>query len=479
MQVQFRSIQDIPVKAYFALSGTGRGSACPETARAMELAERYEAFTGAPGQIACIRDYQSGSATVFVGLGDALTPEAVRRGTDKLVQWARARKLQRLGICADGLDAAQVRGAAEAAVMSAYQYTDYLTAQPEAALEEIVIQAPPELLGAGEEGAALGMAANVARDLVNEPSNVQTPLRLAQEVRELGEAWGFQVELLEEEQIRSLRMEALYQVSKGSPNPPAVIVMRYMGDPAHPEDITGLIGKGVTYDSGGLNLKSGQRFTTMKHDMAGGATVIGAMCAIARQQLPANVVAVVAACENLISGTAYKPGDIIGSMGGKTIQINSTDAEGRLTLIDAITYALRYEHVSRLVDIATLTGAARRILGEYGAPVLGNDDALWSALAAGAEASGELVCRVPLVPDARSKIRGDVSDLLNTSLAETGGMVTAALFLEEFVEGTPWMHIDAAGPLWLDHAMPYTPKGGSGWGVRALYHMVKALRAGA
>ena len=477
MQVQFRTIQDIPVKAYFVSSAALSCAQYPQAGQALELAERYEAFTGALGQIACIRDYQSGSAAVFVGLGDAVTPEALRRGTDRLMVWANRQRVTQLGIAAGHLREEGLRSVAEAAVMAVYQYTEYLTVQPVHSLEQVVIETEENLLAAGEEGAALGQAVNVARDLVNEPSNVQTPLRLAQEVQALGEAWGFQVAVLEEEQIRSLRMEALYQVSKGSPNPPAVIVMRHMGDPDHPETVTGLIGKGVTYDSGGLNLKSGQRFTTMKHDMAGGGTVIGAMCAIARQHLPANVVAVVSACENLISGTAYKPGDIIGSMGGKTIQINSTDAEGRLTLSDAITYALPSEHVSRLIDIATLTGAARRILGEYGAPVLGNDDALWSALAAGAEHAGELVCRVPLVPDARAKIRGDVSDLLNTSLAETGGMVTAALFIEEFVEGTPWMHIDAAGPLWLDHDMPYTPKGGSGWGVRALYHMVKVLCA--
>ena len=425
MQVQFRGIQAIPVKAYFALSGTALGSECPETAQALGLAERYEAFTGAPGQIACIRDYQSGSATVFVGLGDAVSPEALRRGTDKLVAWANRQKIAQLGIAADGLQGEELRSVAEAAVMASYRYTEYLTSKPERSLEQVVIEAEASLLA--------------------------------------------------EEKIRSLGMEALYQVSKGSPNPPVVIIMRYTGAPECPEDITALIGKGVTYDSGGLNLKAGQRFTTMKHDMAGGGTVIGAMCAIAQQKLRCNVVAVVAACENLISGRAYKPGDIIGSMGGKTIQINSTDAEGRLTLIDAITYAIRYEHASRLVDIATLTGAARRILGEYGAPVLGNDDSLWSALEAGAKGSGELVCRVPLVPDARAKIRGDVCDLLNTSLAETGGMVTAALFIEEFVEGKPWMHIDAAGPLWLDHDMPYTPRGGSGWGVRTLYHMVKGL----
>ncbi len=476
MQVQFRGIQAIPVKAYFALSGAALGSECPETAQqALGLAERYEAFTGAPGQIACIRDYQSGSATVFVGLGDAVSPEALRRGTDKLVAWANRQKIAQLGIAADGLQGEELRSVAEAAVMASYRYTEYLTTKPERSLEQVVIEVEDSLLAEGQEGVALGTAVNVARDLVNEPSNVQTPLRLAQEVQALGETYGFQVELLAEEKIRSLGMEALYQVSKGSPNPPVVIIMRYTGAPECPEDITALVGKGVTYDSGGLNLKAGQRFTTMKHDMAGGGTVIGAMCAIAQQKLRCNVVAVVAACENLISGRAYKPGDIIGSMGGKTIQINSTDAEGRLTLIDAITYAIRYEHASRLVDIATLTGAARRILGEYGAPVLGNDDSLWSALEAGAKGSGELVCRVPLVPDARAKIRGDVCDLLNTSLAETGGMVTAALFIEEFVEGKPWMHIDAAGPLWLDHDMPYTPRGGSGWGVRTLYYMVKGL----
>ena len=271
-------------------------------------------------------------------------------------------------------------------------------------------------------------------------------------------------------------MEALLQVSKGSPNSPAVIVTRYLGDPERPGGRMGLIGKGVTYDSGGLNLKSGQRFITMKHDMAGGATVIGAMCAAAARKLKVNAVAVVAACENLISGQAYRPGDIIGSMGGKTIQVNSTDAEGRLTLIDAMTYAIRHEKVDRLVDIATLTGAARRILGEYGAPVLGNDSGLWDQLSAAGERAGELVCRVPLVEDARAKIRGDVSDLVNTTLEQTGGMVTAALFLEEFTEGRPWAHIDAAGPLWLDHQRPYTPKGGSGWGVRTLYYLLKNLK---
>lgn len=476
MFVSFESIRDFPVKAYYVRGG-GLLTADSAVEEKLSLAVRCEAFNGGLGQVACIWDYGAGTAAVFVGLGDAAGAEPVRRATAKLVEWAQHQQLEALGIDAAGLTAPMARAAAEAAVLSSYRYTEFLTAPPRQALQRVVLEADAALADALEEGVILGTATNVARDLVNEPSNLQTPLRLAWEVQELGERFGFSVELLEEEKIRALSMEALYQVAKGSPNEPVVIVMRYQGDPSRPEEITGLIGKGVTYDSGGLNLKSDQRFTTMKHDMAGGATVIGALCAIAQRKLRANVVAVVAACENLISATAYKPGDIIGSMAGKTIQINSTDAEGRLTLIDAMTYAVRREGVKRLVDIGTLTGAARRILGEFGAPVLGNDDHMWHLLSAGADEADELVCRVPLVPDARAKIRGDVSDLLNTSLAETGGMVTAALFLEEFVEGTPWMHIDAAGPLWLDHDMPYTPKGGSGWGTRTLYHFVRKLSA--
>ncbi|MEG1773911.1 MAG: M17 family metallopeptidase, partial [Oscillospiraceae bacterium] len=384
-------------------------------------------------------------------------------------------KLDAIALPLSGADANLLRAAAEAAVMAGYRYTAFLTVKTSCGLKEMTFEADEALRWAFDEGVTLGDAVCEARDLVNEPANSQTPEKLAQEAVALGKKYGFTTELLDETRIFALGMEALSAVSVGSPNPPVVIVMRYCGDPAHPEEILGLIGKGVTYDSGGLNLKSGQRFITMKHDMAGGGTVIGAICAIARQGLKANVTAVVAACENVISGYAYKPGDIIGSMAGKTIQINSTDAEGRLTLIDAICYAVQYEHVTQLVDIATLTGAARRILGEYGAPVLSNDDALCAALGEGALDAGELICRVPLVEDARKKIRGDVSDYVNTSLAETGGMVTAALFLEEFVSKKPWVHIDAAGPLWLDHEMPFTPKGGSGWGVRTLYHLVKRL----
>ena len=478
MKLTFGPAGQVPVRACLVYQdGTPLGGG--EPAPQLEAAKQYEAFQGEAGQVCCIRDYESGGAVLFAGVGprEGFNDEKARRAAAKLAEYAGAHRIPFFGMSLGEVEPATLRAVCEALVMACYRYTDFLSSPKKPRLEEVVIEAGEELRPAFQEGLTLGRAVCEARDLVNEPANAQTPEKLAQEAVSLGGIYGFETEVLGEEQILRLGMEAFYAVGNGSPNRPVVIVMRYRGDPDRPQEIVGLVGKGVTYDSGGLNLKSGQRFITMKHDMAGGGTVIGAMCAIAREKLRANVTAVVAACENVISGAAYKPGDIIGSMAGKTIQINSTDAEGRLTLIDAIYYAVEHEKVTRVADIATLTGAARRILGEYGAPVLSNSDGLWQALSRGAAQSGELVCRVPLIEDARQKMRGDVSDYVNTSLAEAGGMVTAALFIEDFTQGRPWIHIDAAGPLWLDREMPYTPKGGSGWGVRALYHMVKDLSA--
>lgn len=443
----------------------------------IQLAKEFEAFSGKKGEVCAIHDYSNKTTTLLAGIGDGgmTNSENVRRAVAKLIQLAESKKIKTLGIYLKGCPYEIVQVVAETVVMSSYRYIEYLSNPVESNLKSVLIESDPETEIAVLEGRIIGQAVCTARNLVNEPSNVQTPEKLADEVCKLGKECGFEVEVYGPKDIHSFGMAALEAVGKGSPNPPRLIVMRYKGDPEL-DSTVGLIGKGVTFDSGGLNLKSGQRFITMKHDMAGGGTVIGAMCAIARLKRRVNVTAIVAAVENLISGIAYKPGDIIGSMAGKTIQVNSTDAEGRLTLVDAITYAIQKEHVSSIVDIGTLTGAARKIMGEFGAPVLGNSEKVWKKLEIAAERAGELVFRIPLVEDARSKMKGDVSDLVNTSLAETGGMVTAALFMDEFIDGTPWMHIDAAGPLWLDKDMPYTPKGGSGWGVRTLINYASSMQ---
>ena len=323
----------------------------------------------------------------------------------------------------------------------------------------------------------LGQAVCISRDLVNEPANDQTPAKLAEEIAGLGQRFGFEVAVYDEDAMAAWGMKALLAVCQGSPNPAKLIVMRYQGDPDSRERL-GLIGKGITFDSGGVNLKRNERIVTMKHDMAGGACVAGTMCAIAGQKLRRNVVAVVAACDNLVGSNAYKPGDIIGSMLGKTILIKSTDAEGRLSLIDAIQYAIHHEGVTALADIATLTGAARTIYGEYACPYMCPDEALCAQVAAAGSACGEKLLPFPLLPEMKEKIKGDICDLCNTARSDTGGMITAGLFIQEFTEGLPWAHIDAAGVLWLDRERDYLAAGGSGFGTRALYHLAKGFHLG-
>lgn len=476
MEIRFGRVNTEKACAYLvSKGGTFPYGASAEAASLLAAAEN-EGFDGSAGQSCALHDLGAGKVTILAGIGEnAEESEKVRRAVAAILALANKKQVLELGLPLSNAPATVVRAVAEAARLAPYRYTEYLTSPKESFPETLWIECGEETAAAAQEGLALAEAVCIARDLVNEPSNVQTPARLAKEASALALKYGLEAEILDESQIEALDMRALMAVGKGSPNPSRVIVLRYRGAPDEPNMVTALVGKGVTYDSGGLNLKSGARFITMKHDMAGGATVIGAICAIAAQKLHANVTAIVAACENLISGEAYRPGDIIGSMAGKTIEITSTDAEGRLTLIDALYYAANYEHATRLIDIATLTGSARKILGEFGAPLLSNDGPLAKSLLAAAQETDELLFQIPLVEDARKQIKGVVSDYVNSSQGQTGGLVTAALFIEAFTMGLPWAHIDAAGPLWLDRDQPYTPQGGSGWGVRTLYRYIKDL----
>jgi leucyl aminopeptidase len=316
------------------------------------------------------------------------------------------------------------------------------------------------------------------RDLVNSPSNLQTPSNLADECLRLGQQYGFDVDIIDEDDIKALKMDSFYAVGQGSPNNSKLILLRYNGNRTNPQKL-GLIGKSVTFDSGGLHLKHGARMNTMKHDMAGGATVVGAMCAIAKSKLALNVVGILPACENLISASAYKPGDIISSMAGKTFEIHSTDAEGRLTLVDAITFAIRNENVDAIIDLATLTGAARMIFGAYACPIASNHSKLATHLQSISQSTGELMFQIPLLEDCLDDIRGDISDYKNTVKGGTCGMINSSLILREFVENKPWIHIDAAGTMWLDKDMYYNTRGGSGWGVRTLYYFLKSIQGDA
>ncbi|MGL4875060.1 MAG: leucyl aminopeptidase, partial [Clostridium sp.] len=288
-----------------------------------------------------------------------------------------------------------------------------------------------------------------------------------------GKDYGFEVEVFEKDKIEEFGMEAFLAVAKGSKKKPRLIVMRYFGDANNREKTIGLVGKGLTFDTGGYSLKPSASMDTMKSDMGGAAAVAGAMALIAKRKLKVNVISVIAACENAISGNAYKPGDIIGSMKGTTIEVLNTDAEGRLTLVDAVTYIQEKENVKEVIDLATLTGAALVALGDTTSAILSNNDEFFKELEEASLRTGEKLWRLPTFDEYRELIKSDIADLKNIG-GRYAGTITAGLFIEKFInEGNSWIHMDIAGTAWTDSPKPYKAKGGTGIPVNTLYEMVK------
>lgn len=310
-----------------------------------------------------------------------------------------------------------------------------------------------------------------ARDLVNEPSNIIYPETLGEEVKKLGQASEFQVDVLDVEEIEILGMYSFLSVGKGSDKKPKVIVMRYFGDRKNAENVLGLVGKGLTYDAGGYSLKDSDSMATMKADMAGSAVVATTIGAIAKMKLKINVVGVIAACENVIAPHSYKPGEIINSMSGKTIEVVNTDAEGRLTLCDAVTYIIEKENAKEIIDVATLTNTVNIALGKEVGAIVTNSDDFYNEFNRAVVESGEKMWRMPNYNDYKKYLKSDIADIKNYG-HKYGKVITAGLFVGEFVEGKPWIHLDIAGPSYADETMDYCIKGGTGFGVRTLYKFI-------
>ena len=361
----------------------------------------------------------------------------------------------------------------ESALYANYQFNRYKSSPKVNSLEEIyfVTESDDDQIDLGiQEGESLGLAISEARELVNVPASDLYPEALAQKAVAFGQAFGFEVDVKGEEDIKALGMNAFLAVSQGSSQKPQLIIMRYTGNPDSTERL-GWIGKGLTYDSGGLSIKTADGMEHMKTDMGGAAAVIGGMIAISKQKLPVNVTAVIAACENMISGAAYKPGDILTTMAGKTIYVGNTDAEGRLTLVDAITYMIKREEVSSIVDLATLTGAALFTLGNVAAVTVSNDNAFYQKYENASKQANEKVWRMPTFKEYETLIQHHEADL--TNMAGKPGSITAALVLKEFVEDKPWVHVDIAGVAFYTAPMGNYLKGASGYGVKTLYEMAK------
>jgi leucyl aminopeptidase len=313
-------------------------------------------------------------------------------------------------------------------------------------------------------------AATYARDIVSTPANEMTPSDLATEARKSAKGKNIHCMVLDAGKMEELGMNALLGVARGSDEPPQMILLEYRGGKKSSPAIA-LVGKGITFDSGGISIKPSDKMDQMKTDMAGGAAVIAAVRAAAELGLPVNLVGIVPATENLPGGKAYKPGDILKSLSGQTIEVVTTDAEGRLILADALTYAGRFKPAA-IIDLATLTGACIVALGDHVIGMMGTDDDLKREVRVAAEFTGEKVWELPLWEEYHELIQGDAADYKNSG-GRAGGAITAAAFLSKFTGGTPWVHLDIAGPAWLTKEKPYIPKGASGVGVRLLIQFLR------
>jgi leucyl aminopeptidase len=416
---------------------------------------------------------------IVVGLGARQDFDHERARVAAAVVAARARELSASTLCwhTPDEDAATPGALVEGTILRDYRYERNKSERPEGedapprALERLVIAGPSVDAEAVAAAAVVADAVNGARDLQNRPANDLTPTALADHARSLAEEIdGLSVEVEGREQIVGRGMGAFAAVAQGSEQEPALITLRYEG-PGADGPVLGFVGKAVTFDSGGISLKPGPKMSEMKFDMSGGAAVIGATAAIARLRLPIRLVAVVGATENLPSGRAVKPGDIVTASNGKTIEINNTDAEGRLVLADCLCHA-RAEGAERIVDLATLTGAVIVALGSTYAGLMSNDDELVGELVGAGERTGEVVWRLPLHPEYDELIKGTYADLDNAPEARKAGTIVGGTFLANFAGDVPWAHLDIAGSAW-ELGREYVGKGASGYGVRLLVELAR------
>ncbi|MDQ3907432.1 MAG: leucyl aminopeptidase [Acidobacteriota bacterium] len=431
---------------------------------------------------------------LLVGVGDrdAYGLAQVSQFAGTAVRALRARNAKSVGLvvrAAGGEDGRAASAAVEGAIMGLFEPDKYRTVDKEERNVErlvVIAQGADEsaLKRGAEHGRIVGESVNYTRDMANEPGAYMTPTIMAQRAQQLANEFGLEVDVLDRARAEQLGMGSFLSVARGSEEPPAMIVLKYNpeGAPLGKSITTGeaaegggellaFVGKGVTFDSGGISIKPGENMELMKYDMTGGATVMGVMRAVAQLKPPIPLLGVVPATENLPSGKATKPGDVVRAMSGKTIEVINTDAEGRLILADAIAYAKRLG-ATRLVDLATLTGAVSIALGDVNVAVLGTDQTLIDEVIDSGREVGEKIWQLPLDKEYTRQIKSDIADIKNVG-GRKAGTITAAAFLKEFADGTSWAHLDIAGTAWGDDAKPFRAKGPTGICVRTLINYVE------
>lgn len=423
---------------------------------------------------------------LLVGLGkrEKFSIEAWRAAASLVAQASRSIRVQEFALALElppGVTMERehlVRASVEGAVLGLYRFEGYKKEKPQEPDPAEMILMPGGRVG-GRLETVLGQTLAVCeavkwvRDLVAQPSNKLTPRLLAEQAVAMSKSVGLSCRVLDETEMRSLGMEGILGVASGSQEPPRLIVLEH-GRGRRELPTVVLVGKGITFDSGGISLKPSEKMDRMKDDMAGGAAVMGTLQAAAKLGLPLHLVGIIPATENLPSGSAYKPGDVLVSMSGQSIEVTNTDAEGRVILADALTYGLRFKP-KLIVDLATLTGACVVALGDQIAGVMGTDEKALEELRKASLATGEDIWPLPLKEEYEELIKSEVADVKNSGGREAGA-IQGGLFLKKFVGDTPWVHLDIAGPVWTEKDRPYRPKGATGFGVRLLVEFLRGYK---
>jgi len=419
---------------------------------------------------------------LLVGLGSQkdMTPETLRNAASVVVTACSDKSISEIYIVLPEINSItdSARCIAEGVYLANYAFNRYKTQKEEKnpLLQKAILLCndPQQLSPILKE---VGIVCNntlLCRDLVNETTENANPVTIAKLAKKIASQSKIKCTVYSKKDIEKMKMGLLLAVSRGSMYPPQLIVMRYTGAPSKKESIA-FVGKGITFDTGGINLKPSGHIETMRTDMAGAAACIYAINAIAQMKLPVNVYAVIPLAENMISHTAYKPGDVFTAYNGKTVEIGNTDAEGRLILADALAFTVKNLKPKAIVDIATLTGACIVSFGEIVAAYLTTDEKVSTALSKASETTGEKIWRMPLYKEYSEEIKSDIADIVNVPAVRNAGTIIGAIFLQNFVENTPWAHIDIAGTSWYSKKRGYNPKNATGFGVRLLYEFVKNI----
>jgi leucyl aminopeptidase len=480
MPISFTLVDEVPAGAIVVGTPVFAGRRLPQGAAAdLDLAFLAErGFEGRPGEALAVPSGRGTWIALGVGEPEKVTPETLRRAAAALVRAAwrdTTAATTLLAAAPPDLDPAfAAQAVAEGASLAAYRFSRYKADPKPCRLESLAVVGTGDAARHGlDRGAKVAAAVALARDLVNEPAKAMTPRRLAERAAEVAEAEGLTLTVLDEVAIAAEGLGGLAGVAAGSDEPPRLIELVY--DPPSPVGTVALVGKGITFDSGGLSIKTAEGMETMKTDKSGAAAVLGAMSVIAALAPPVKVIAIIPATENMPGGSATKPGDVLTIRNGKTVEVLNTDAEGRLVLADGLSLAVE-AGVDAIIDVATLTGACVVALGRKVAGLMGNHAGWIDQVGQAAARAGEDVWPLPLPEDYRKQIDSDVADVKNIGGGRYGGALTAGLFLREFVGDIPWAHLDIAGPARSEEDEGYVQKGGTGFGVRTLVEAVTGFR---